>query len=104
MNQSASVVALRQVRPVLPLGGLHAIASGWDTCGWLPEPGQAQTSLDPGATGWVTITFDVLVPCPGALPVQFNVGYRHSGRQATAVFDSFPDLSQVQYTGCGTHQ
>lgn len=104
VNQSASAVALRQVRPVLPLGGMHAIASGWDTCGSLPEPGQDQTSFDPGATGWVTITFDVLVPCPGALPVQFNVSYRQSGRQATAALASFPDLGQVRYTGCGTHQ
>jgi hypothetical protein len=101
VNQSASAVALRQVRSVLPLGGMHAIASGWDTCGSLPEPGQDHTSLDPGATGWVTMTFDVLVPCPGALPVQFNVSYRQSGRQATAALDSFPDLGQVQYTGCG---
>ncbi len=104
VNQSAHPVALRQVRSVLPLGGMHAIASGWDTCGSLPEPDQDHTSLHSGATGWVTITFDVLVPCPGALPVQFNVSYRQAGRQATATLDSFPDLSQVQYTGCGTHQ
>jgi len=46
MNQSDRTVALRQIKPVLPLGGLHAIASQWGTCGSLPEPGlQQATSL-----------------------------------------------------------
>jgi hypothetical protein len=101
MNQSDRTVVLRQLKPVLPLGGLHAIASQWGTCGSLPEPGLGQaTSLASGATGWLTVTFDVMVSCPQPLPVWFKVSYMQAGRLATAELDSFPDLGQVRYNNC----
>jgi hypothetical protein len=103
-NQSGSAVAVGRVRPVLPLGGLRPVASQWGPCGSLPGPGPEQpASLPPGATAWVAITFDVLVRCPAALPVQFNVRFRQSGKTAAAQLDSFPDLGPVPYSGCGTH-
>jgi hypothetical protein len=104
MNQSDRTAALRQVKPVLPLGGLHAIASQWGTCGSLPGPGPEQaTSLAPGATGWLTITFDVMVGCPQPIPLGFKVSYRQAGRLATTELDSFPDLGQVRFNKCSTN-
>ena len=106
VNQSDRTVALRQIEPVLPLGGLKAVASRWGTCGALPElgpgPGQA-TALGPGATGWLTVTFDVMVSCPQPLPVQFKISYVQAGRLVTAELPGFPDLGQVQYNNCGTN-
>jgi hypothetical protein len=104
MNQSDRTTALRQIKPVLPLGGLHAIASQWGTCGSLPGPGLEQaTSLAPGATGWLTITFDVMVGCPQPIPVGFKVSYTQAGRRATTELDSFPDLGQVRFNKCSTN-
>jgi hypothetical protein len=104
VNQSERTVALRQIEPVLPLGGLKAVASRWGTCGALPElgPGPHQaTALGPGAIGWLTVTFDVMVGCPQALPVQFKISYVQAGRLVTAELPGFPDLGQVQYNNCG---
>jgi hypothetical protein len=105
VNQSGGAVELRQVKPVLPLGGMRAVASQWSTCGSLPMPGAAQTtSLDAHATEWLTITFYVVIQCPETLPVEFKVSYMQSGRLATAEFLGFPDLGQVRYNKCSTNQ
>jgi hypothetical protein len=48
----------------------------------------------------LTVTFQVLVKCPGPLPVQFTVGYDVGGQHAVATLPGFPDLSQVPYKGC----
>jgi hypothetical protein len=103
MNQSDRTTALRQIKPVLPLGGLRAIASQWGTCGSLPGSGPQTTSLAPGATGWLTITFDVMVGCPQPIPVGFKVSYAQAGRLATTELDSFPDLGQVRFNKCSTN-
>ena len=103
MNQSDRTVVLRQVKPVLPLGGLQEAASGWGPCGSLPGPGLGQAgSLAPGATGWLTVTFDVMVGCPQPLPVLFKVSFVQASRLVTAAFNSFPDLGQVRYDNCTT--
>ena len=106
VNHSAGTVALRQIEPVLPPGGLKAVASRWRTCGALPElgPGPSQaTALGPGATGWLTVTVEVLAGCPQPLPVQFKISYVQAGRLVTAELPGFPDLGQVQYNKCGTN-
>lgn len=105
VNQSGGAVAWRQVRPVLPLGGMRPVASQWGTCGLLPIPAAEQgASLDAHATEWLTITFDVIVQCPEPLPVEFKLSYMQSGRLATAKFLGFPDLGQVRYNNCPTNQ
>jgi hypothetical protein len=106
VNQSGSPVTLRQVRPVLPLGGMHPVASQRGTCGSLPPwPGAEQAnSLDAHATEWLTATFDVMIRCPEPLPVEFKVSYLQSGRLATAALLGFPDLGQVKYKNCSTNQ
>jgi hypothetical protein len=101
MNRSDRAVVLRQIKPVLPLGGLQEIASQWGTCGSLPEPGVGQaTSLAPGATGWLAVTFDVMVRCPQALPVLFKVSFVQARRLVTADLVNFPDLGPVRYNSC----
>ena len=104
INQSDRTVAVRQVRAVLPLGGLHAIATQLGPCGLLPQPGLDRVaSLAPGATGWLAATFDVLVNCPRPLPVGFKVSYVQDGRLATSELSGFPDLGQVRYSYCATN-
>jgi len=103
VNQSKGTVALRQVEPVLPIGGLKAVASRWGTCGALTGVGPGQpTALGPGATGWLTVTFDVMISCPQPLPVQFRISYLQAGRLEVADLDGFADLGQVQYNNCET--
>jgi hypothetical protein len=102
VNQSDRAVALRQIEPVLPLGGLKAVASRWGTCGAL-GPGGPAPSLGAGAAGWLTVTFDVIVSCPQPYPVQLKISYVQAGRLVTAELDGFPDLGQVHYNNCGTN-
>jgi hypothetical protein len=104
MNQSDQTVVLRQIKAVLPLGGLREIASQWGPCGSLPEsgPDPGPTSLAPGETGWLTVTLDVMVGCPQPLPVFFKVSFVQAGRLVTADLDSFSDLGQVPYNNCAT--
>jgi hypothetical protein len=100
-NVSASAVTLRQVLAVLPLGGLRPVAQAWGPCGELPQPeAAAATTLSPGASTWFTVTFKVLVRCPGPMPVQFALDYLQRGRPAAAHLPGFNDLSQVPYSGC----
>ena len=105
-NQSGSVVTLRRFVPVVPLGLMRLVASAWGTCGALPGPAGAEAtpSLNAGATGWLTVTFEVLIRCPRPLPVQFKVSCVQSGRVATTELPGFSDLGQVQYTGCPAGQ
>jgi hypothetical protein len=103
VNQSDRTVALRQIEPVLPIGGLTAVASRWGTCGALTGVGPGQpTALGPGATDWLTVTFDVTVSCPQPLPVQFRISYVQAGRLEVADLNGFADLGQVQYNSCKT--
>jgi hypothetical protein len=98
-NQSTSDITLSLVRPVLPLGGLKWISQQWAPCSTLPT-GQDPAVLTPGASTWFSVTFDVLVRCPGPLPVQFTVDYVLAGRTGATSLPGFPDLGQVPYTGC----
>ena len=109
VNQSARSMVLRQVEPVLPLGGLQAVARSWGPCGELPPAVPAATSvLHAHGSAWLTVTFRVLRPCPAALPVQFavTVGSRDQAagdpRRLVARLPGFADLSGVPYAGCPT--
>ncbi|MDT5028974.1 MAG: hypothetical protein QOE61_5400, partial [Micromonosporaceae bacterium] len=93
---SATGATLHQVQAVLPLRGLRPTASAWGSCGQLsPVPSTRDYSLPAGATAWLTITFDVLIPCPGSLPVLFTLNYTQSGRAGIADLRGFPDLGDV---------
>ena len=101
-NQSATGVTLRRVQAVLPLGGgLQATAQAWGPCGELPASGGVpDTALPPGASTWFTVTFKVLVKCPGGFPVQFILDYDQLGQTATIDLPGFVDLGQVPYNSC----
>jgi hypothetical protein len=100
-NQTPTQLTLRQVKAVLPLGGLRAIGVRWAPCGTVPEsqavPGN---QVPPGATTWITVTFQVLAKCPGPFPIQFTVGYVQNGQLGSAGLPGFPDLTHVPYSGC----
>jgi hypothetical protein len=100
-NVSALAVALRQVRAILPIGGLKAVAQAWGTCGELAQPAAAaRPTLYPGESTWFTVTFTVLIRCPGPIPVQFALDYVEHGRAASARLPGFDDLTQVTFPGC----
>jgi hypothetical protein len=104
-NLSATALTLRRVEVRLPIGGLKAISQAWGPCGELPGAGEAPgnifpPTLGPGGSAWFTVTFKVLVTCPGPLPVQFTLDYDQDGGRAAIPLPGFPDLSQVRYTGC----
>ena len=87
---------------MLPLGGLRALSQQWGPCGVLPrsqDPASVYL-LAPGASTWLTVTFQVLKRCPGPDPVQFTVVYDWNGQRAAAILPGFSDLTQVPYTGC----
>jgi len=100
-NVSAAAVTLRRIRAILPMGGLRAVAQAWGPCGELPQPqAPVAPTLSPGASAWFTVTFKVLVGCPGPMPVQFVLNYVQHGQAASARVPGFNDLSQVTYSGC----
>jgi hypothetical protein len=123
INLSGAAVTLGQVRPILPLAGLRPVSQQWAPCGAISSSSQAADGgtivsirastgevtggsaagaavLPPFSTAWLSVTFRVLVACPGPLPVQFSVSYQENGRTHTAQLPGFPDLGQVTYTGC----
>jgi hypothetical protein len=101
-NQSAAPLTIRRIRARLPLRGLRPTSAGVGTCGQLaPGPGSIPTSsLAAGATAWVSVTFSVLVRCPTALPVGFEVRYSQGRRAVSTELSGFPDLGGVPYSGC----
>jgi hypothetical protein len=103
-NQSTTAVTLGWIDVTTPLGGLRIVSQQWGPCGALPAGQEAVgDKLAAGDTTWLTVTFKVLVKCPGPLPVQFSVGYDADGSDGSASLPGFPDLSHVPYTGCPTN-
>jgi hypothetical protein len=104
-NLSLATLRLRRIEVVLPLGGLKVTAQAWGPCGQLAAADEASGRVLPptlgrGASSWFTVTFQVLVRCPQALPVQFALDYDQQGRPAVIQLPGFPDLGQVPYSGC----
>lgn len=97
-NESAGPIGLGQIRTVLPLGGLRVISQQWEPCG--ATASQVPASLGPGDSTWFSVTVQVLLACPGPLPVEFTVDYTWAGGHATVHLPGFPDLSRVSYPGC----
>jgi hypothetical protein len=100
-NTSGTPVMLRRVMVVLPLGGLQEISQAWGPCGELPTgSGIPDNAVPAGGSAWFTVTFKVLVECPGPLPVQFTLYYDQLGRETTVHLPGFDDLGQVPYGSC----
>jgi hypothetical protein len=98
-NQSGTTATLREIQASLPLEGLRATASTWGTCGQLsPKPANTPLPLPAGAATWLTMTFDVLDPCPAPLPVRFTVTYDRGHGPETVDVPAFNDLGDVPYT------
>ncbi len=103
VNRGTKPIELRDLQPVLPLGGLKVVHNAVGTCGQLPPATPVRGyKVAPGATGWLTMTFDVQEPCPGALPVGFAVRYLESGALVAETLASFSDLGDVPYPGCSS--
>jgi hypothetical protein len=91
-NLSVTAITLRRLEVVLPMGGLKATSQAWGPCGELPAPGGTPgntlpLTLGPRASAWFTVTFQVLVRCPQALPGHFTLDYdqgRPAGRHPAA--------------------
>jgi hypothetical protein len=94
-NNTDRQIMLTDIQIGLPLGGLHVRTKAFGTCGSVggntgPQP------LAAGNSTWINATFDVDVPCPGAIPVLFVAVYDNG----QSVAGGFPDLGPVPYTGC----
>ena len=101
VNRSGRTITVNQIKSELPLGGLRQVSSAMATCGALPVPGGVPlTTIPDGTDAWLSMTFDVLIRCPAALPVLFAIDYATAGRLASVYFDGFPDLGSVPYSGC----
>lgn len=103
-NRSSSPLELDRIESDLPIGGLRLTSSAWGTCGQLsPNSTTNALPLPAGALIWVTMTFDVIDPCPAPYPVQFSLLYTVPGATTrTARVGGFADLSEVPYSGCTT--
>jgi hypothetical protein len=107
-NTSSAAVRLTGVTPVYPMAGgeLGEVSWQWGSCAPVhsglhqPAVSHGTVSLGPGATTWLSVTFNVLVRCPAAYAVGFDVAYVTGQLQVTASLPGFPDLGQVQYSGC----
>ncbi len=94
-NDTDHQIMLTDIQVGLPIGGLHVRTKAFGTCGAVggnsgPQP------LAAGNSTWMNATFDVDVPCPGAIPVLFVAVYD----TGESVLGGFQDLGQVPYAGC----
>ena len=82
LNATSKPLTIDRVATSFPLNGLRALSTARGSCGLLPGTGSDAAGLDlaPGATNWITVTVQVLVACPGPLPVDFEVRYSQDGR------------------------
>lgn len=103
-NATAKPLTIDRVATSFPLNGLRALSTARGSCGELPGTGSDVAGLElvPGATNWITVTVQVLVTCPGPLPVDFEVRYIQDGRTVTSELGGFSDLGGVPYPGCTT--
>jgi hypothetical protein len=103
-NDAPALLTVLGIKAVLPMSGLKPLSWAWGPCGELPGTSPPDQSLATGKSSWFTVTFQVLVSCPAALPVQFNFQFdlrsSQESRGALASVPAFPDLGQVPYSGC----
>jgi hypothetical protein len=81
--------------------GIRPLRTRIGACGQINRQSAADTAALPaGATTWLTVTVQVLVPCPAVYPVRFVIGYGHGAAAGTQTVPGFADLGYVPYTGC----
>jgi hypothetical protein len=103
VNLSVEGATLLRADADLPMGGLRVTAIAWGSCGQLLAiDGASPYPLPAGTTVWLRMTFDVLTPCPGPLPVLFKLTYAQAGKVAVSDLGGFDDLGGIPYTGCST--
>jgi hypothetical protein len=100
-NVTGGQVTLRRVDANLPMGGLKMVSQQWQPCGGLRTGYyDAGNVVGPNSTSWFSVTFRVLVKCPGPYPVMFTVEYDFGGHTTAVQLPGFVDLSRVSYSGC----
>ncbi|MCP2324468.1 hypothetical protein HDA40_002975 [Hamadaea flava] len=102
VRNPAGEAVLQGLQVDLPLGGLRQISAAWGDCGE-PSAQDATTELrvGPGATAWLSATFELLEKCPAPYPVRFIVAYLDgAGIARQDLIGSFPDLGGVPFPGC----
>lgn len=103
VNRSAYAVMVQEFAATLPLGGMQVVDTSWGTCGELaPQSSRTVQTLPAGATAWISAVFDVLEPCPVAVPVRFTVLAVDDVDSTAIDTGGFPDLGEVPYSGCVT--
>jgi hypothetical protein len=96
VNHSSAGIPLQHIEVRLPLNGMRVAGTAWGSCGQLTVPGTPPT-LDPGATIWLSATFDVEAQCIAPLPVQFRLTYTYAGTTSTVDVGGFADLGGILY-------
>jgi hypothetical protein len=102
-NESPAAITLVGVKTKFPMdtGALRLVSSQWAPCGAISDGlSQPTAPLAPGQSGWLSVTVKVGVRCPTPYPVQFTVDYVTGRTHLTESLPGFPDLSQVEYSGC----
>jgi hypothetical protein len=102
-NGSPAAITLTGIKTTFPMdtGALRLISSQWAPCGAISDGlSQPTAPLAPGESGWLSVTVKVGVRCPTPYPVQFTVDYVTGRTHLTESLPGFPDLSQVEYSGC----
>jgi hypothetical protein len=101
-NGAPRPIVLSDVKGVFPLGGLRVVDTQVGACDNTSTQHVAGHLFEPSATVWISLTLDVLVRCPGPLPVSFQVDYTIDGAAGTQEVHGFSDLGNVPYPGCPT--
>jgi hypothetical protein len=101
INPSSVSVLLDQLTLVRPRHGLRPVATAIGTCGQVTDsPAFGQARLRSGRSTWLTMTFDVVVHCPSALPVELRLRYSHGSHPTSSLLAEFPNLSRVAFSRC----
>ena len=104
LNATSKPLTIDRVATSFPLNGLRASARLEAVAASFPGPARTLpgSNSHPGQPNWITVTVQVLVACPGPLPVDFEVRYTQDGRTITSDLGGFSDLGGVPYPGCTT--
>lgn len=105
-NTSAATVTVNGVKPVFEAAAGEYREVSWQRapCGAIAHGLLPRTAvpLAPGSTISLSVTLKVLVRCPAAYPVKFNVSYVSGGARGTVSLPGFPGTGPVAYSGCGS--